>query len=98
MPQSDPGPEMDPRCPGIGADSPDHGQIGIPDFPIPGKIGNRGKIPNIFPMMDPIPQPSRPNWDRENPGYFPGQIGAGRGGTRNREFRGLATVKFRELQ
>jgi hypothetical protein len=30
---------------------------------------------------------SWPNRDRENPGYFPGQIGAGRGG--NRGFRGL---------
>ena len=30
---------------------------------------------------------SRPNRDRENPGHFPGQIGAGRGG--NRGFGGL---------
>jgi hypothetical protein len=47
------------RCPGIrvGVDSPDPGQIGIPDFPIPGQIGNhRGNIPNMnFPDSDPGP-------------------------------------------
>ena len=45
---------------------------GFPDFPKsrPSRIG--AKIPNIFPIP--------PNRDRENPGYFPGQIGAGRDG------------------
>ena len=36
----------------------------------PNRIG--AKIPNIFPIP--------PNRDRENPGYFPGQIGTGRDG------------------
>ncbi len=43
---------------------------GFPDFPKsrPNRIG--AQIPNIFPIP--------PNRDRENPGYFPGQIGMGR--------------------
>jgi hypothetical protein len=54
-------------------------KIGIPRFPeIPAKSGigaDSESESRIFSR-------SRPNRDRENPGYFPGQIGAGRAGIR----------------
>jgi hypothetical protein len=66
---------------------PDPGQlrVGIPDsrFPAESESGIGAKFR--------ISSRSRPNWDRENPGYFPGQIGAGRGGNRGK--RGLGTGK-----
>ncbi len=66
---------------------PDPGEIGIqvPDsrFPAESESGIGAKF-RIFSR-------SRPNWDRENPGYFPGQIGAGRGGNPGK--RGLGTGK-----
>jgi hypothetical protein len=48
-------------------------------FPDPGQIGIGAKSRVL--------SRSRPNRDRENPGYFPGRIGARRGGIRG--FRGL---------
>ncbi len=55
---------------------------------------NRGANPGFFPIgpgrentRDFAPIPIWPNRDRENPGHFPGQIGAGRGGIRG--FGGL---------
>jgi hypothetical protein len=59
-------------------------------FPDPGQIGIGAKS-RVFSR-------SRPNRDRENPGlvagYFPGQIGAGRGGIRG--YRGLPVCTGRD--
>jgi hypothetical protein len=58
------------------------------DSPIsrdPGQIGIGAKSRVSSPGR------SRPNRDRENPGHFPGQIGAGRGGIRG--FGGLAGAR-----
>ncbi len=76
-----PGPcrPRNPRCPGIGAETPDPGQIGISVFPIP-PIPAKSGFPE-FPAKSGIGAKARTfsrsrttgNWDRENPGYFPGR-------------------------